>query len=665
MKGITKEKMFWLMVTIMSLSFANTSFGQTNGILNLGILTTFEAYTGKGAVVNGTGSTWKGDAGTNQGAISGFGTGSRFTDNTYNADANTVQCRFDLLRLYTHLFDLYVDYPGTHSPGFGNTSGETITPGVYSTPGAGNIGGTLILDGRGDPDAFFVIKSNGALTVDAHAKILLAGSTQSCNVFFIANGAITLAANSSIIGTLFSKVGAVGLGANCILEGRMFSMEGAITTGAGSNVKPPVGTASIPIFAEDDCTPHSSVDVLGVISKYALYSSKGAVSNTATSGVSGHIASDDNNAAGYAESIVIGDIDNIAQNTKLTAQTDVNYAYSRLSQLTADYTNHSVTFGVIPTSTIPGEIIPPGVYDISSAGDLMGTLILDANNANDAVFVFRFGGALTVAAQTKMILINGASRCNVFFISGFGVPTGAISIGASATLKGTFLAHNGACGSGDNVFLAGRQLSTEGAVVTYRGIIYNNPESVKSRPVGGSALPIELLSFTGERNNQSIVLDWSTSSEINNDYFSIERSINAVNWNVVARADGAGYSSSLKNYSAIDLEPHDDISYYRLKQTDFNGAFKYSATIAIEKRGEDIGELAIYPNPASEILNLSYAGDKSQIISISIYNVLGENVYSSEEYKSKIVFDNKLNGIYFLHVNTTTKNVIKKFLVVD
>jgi len=160
-------------------------------------------------------------------------------------------------------------------------------------------------------------------------------------------------------------------------------------------------------------------------------------------------------------------------------------------------------------------------------------------------------------------------------------------------------------------------------------------------------------------------LNWRTATEIDNDYFSIERSIDVINWELVTKVDGAGNSPSINTYSYIDVSQYHDISYYRLKQTDFDGEFKNSAIITTEKCGEDIIELAIYPNPVIETLNLSYKGDKSQILSTLIYNLLGEIVYYSEFYQSKIVFENKLNDVYFIHVNTTSKNSIEKFIVVN
>ncbi len=646
------------------ITFPTTAFCQT---INLGILESFEGYTGAGAVTNGAGATWTGDAGTNMGIISGFGAPPNFNGNTYNGNAETAQCKIDLMKLYIHLNELFVNNQDTHAPAFGG--GETLSPGVYSTSGAGSIGGVITLDGGGDSNSFFIIKFSGALTVGAGTAVTLTGATQSCNVFYMADGAISVAANANIKGSLFSRVGAISLGVGTVLEGRMLTMDGAITAGANAIVSPPSCTSSIPIFCENNCS--AAIDILGVLSNYALYTNLGAVANTGLSGIIGNIGTDSGSISGYGASIVIGAFYTSDPNTA-QANIDLENAYISLMNLPNTVPSDA---GVLPVVTLAhtpnygsvatgGETINAGVYFVNGAGSLSGTLVLDGQNNPNAIFVFKFAGALSVAAQSKMILINDAKRCNIFWIAGAGIPTGAISIGANSVLKGTFLAHGGACGSGASVFLAGRQLSTGGAVNTYSGMIYNNPICVTSTAIT-NPLPIELLSFTGECYNQSTVLKWSTSSEINNAYFSIERSQNGIDWQLVTTVDGQGNSSSQNNYSVIVSGLSDGISYYRIKQTDFDGKIKYHTIIALENCGDHKTELVIFPNPASGILNISYRGDKSEITSVSIYNIRGEMVYESVSYQSKIVFENNLNGIYFLHVNTTSKIHIKEFVAID
>ena len=476
-----KQKvMLILAISLSLLALPKSNFCQTNGTLNLGILSTFEAYTGGGDVGNGALALVNGDVGTHIGDIIGFGMSAVYAGNTYKANAVTAQCRVDLFRVYIHLNDLFVTYPATHAPAFG--AGETLTPGVYSIPGAGSIGGALTLDGGGNPNAYFVIKYYGAMTVGASAVVNLTGGTKSCNVFWIAEGAISVAANANIKGTLFAKIGAVGLGADVVLEGRMLTLEGAINTGANAIAGPPPGICTIPIFCETACSPAPAVDVLGVLSNFALFTSFGAVANTSTSGIDGNIGADGGGViSGYGSSIVDGSY-NSADALTAQAKIDIDKAYTALMALPNTVLTHAAAFGV-------GETIIAGVYYIAGAGSLSGTITLNAENNSNAIFVFKYAGAFSVAAQSKIILANGARRCNVFWLGGAGVATGAVTIGAGSALKGTFLSHDGACSSGDGVFLSGRQLSTAGAVNTYSGIIYNNPVCVTSTSL---ALPVIL-----------------------------------------------------------------------------------------------------------------------------------------------------------------------------
>ena len=240
LKNITA---FLLLLLLPTLVFTQT--------INLGILSSFEAYTGAGAITN-TG-TITGDVGSNDGIISGSYNGT-----TYNANTITTQCRIDLLRLYIHLNDIFVTFPSTHAAAFGG--GETITPGVYSISGAGSLGTTVTLDGGGDSDAFFIIKYQGAMTVGAGAEVILSNGTQSCNVFWIAEGAISVAAGATIKGTLFAKAGAINLDTGCSIEGRMLTMAGAITNGLGSVAITPPGISTIPVNCSATCNPASAVD---------------------------------------------------------------------------------------------------------------------------------------------------------------------------------------------------------------------------------------------------------------------------------------------------------------------------------------------------------------------------------------------------------------------
>jgi hypothetical protein len=183
--------------------------------------------------------------------------------------------------------------------------------------------------------------------------------------------------------------------------------------------------------------------------------------------------------------------------------------------------------------------------------------------------------------------------------------------------------------------------------------------------VTGVPLPIALLSFEAQCKNENISLEWSSASEINNDYYTIERSIDGVNWQVISIVLGAGNTSNLMYYSFTDKSNNYEISYYRLKQTDFDGDFDYSNILEVKncEKNVDFNVLEIYPNPANEFLNVSINFPEEEIISMSIQNLFGEIIYYKESYQSKIVFENKLSGIYILQIKCVKKTLFEKFII--
>lgn len=182
----------------------------------------------------------------------------------------TQQSKLDLLEMYADLIALPTTI-SNHGPVFGND--EVLTSGVYSFPAASSIAGNLILNGQGNPNAIFIFKLGAAFTSAASSKVTLANAASSCNVFWIAEGAIALGASTEMKGTLLSHNGAVSLAVGCTLEGRMFSTSGAVTLNGST------------IIAPTNC---NYLDI-GVLSSFALYTPVGAVTNSGSSYVTGDI----------------------------------------------------------------------------------------------------------------------------------------------------------------------------------------------------------------------------------------------------------------------------------------------------------------------------------------------------------------------------------------
>ncbi len=142
-------------------------------------------------------------------------------------------------------------------------------------------------------------------------------------------------------------------------------------------------------------------------------------------------------------------------------------------------------------------------------------------------------------------------------------------------------------------------------------------------------LPVELVSFTAKQNHSVVDLNWVTASEINNDYFTLEKSNNGYLYSSFGRTEGAGNSNSLQNYSFTDSHPYSGTNYYRLKQTDYDGHFSYSDVVAVNFNYKQ----KFYPsfNSSTQEINIAFYSSAKCKSKISIYDVNGRVVYSTEK----------------------------------
>ncbi len=173
----------------------------------------------------------------------------------------------------------------------------------------------------------------------------------------------------------------------------------------------------------------------------------------------------------------------------------------------------------------------------------------------------------------------------------------------------------------------------------------------------GNALPVTLTSFNAIQQGNKIKIDWITSSEKNNDYFTLEKSADGRTFHELIRVKGAGTSNTTKNYAYVDEQPYLPISYYRLSQTDFNGDSKKFKIIAVYFKtiNQLIKNGKIVPNPFNESFELLFDTEIDQNTRLEILNSTGAKVYSenliikagSNFYQFKTP-PNFKSGIYFL-----------------
>lgn len=142
-----------------------------------------------------------------------------------------------------------------------------------------------------------------------------------------------------------------------------------------------------------------------------------------------------------------------------------------------------------------------------------------------------------------------------------------------------------------------------------------------------SPLPIELISFTGHVEKSYNKLEWVTASELNSDYFTIEKSKDGKQFNDLAIVNAAGESHSVIRYNLIDDKPFKNINYYRLKQTDLNGDYVYSKTISLQSKST--GMFDCNYNAADNQLIISCNDCKKESTTIILIDAMGRIIYSS------------------------------------
>ncbi len=175
-------------------------------------------------------------------------------------------------------------------------------------------------------------------------------------------------------------------------------------------------------------------------------------------------------------------------------------------------------------------------------------------------------------------------------------------------------------------------------------------------------LPISLLYFSAEAINQKVLINWGTYSEINNDYFTIERSTDHEYFEEVNQLEGAGNSNIILTYNTVDEHPYTGISYYRLKQTDFDGKYEY--TKAIKVNITEDGAIQLFPNPTNGLISIEMGEVKTNLTAI-LTNSLGQVMFT-QHYESIDIIDLKINapnGIYFLQLQTENGEVITKKII--
>jgi subtilisin-like proprotein convertase family protein len=195
------------------------------------------------------------------------------------------------------------------------------------------------------------------------------------------------------------------------------------------------------------------------------------------------------------------------------------------------------------------------------------------------------------------------------------------------------------------------------------GCTYTAPQCITVNC--GISLPVSVVDFDATAYDNSLVrLTWETSSEQDNDYFEVERSLTGVDqWESIGTVAGAGNSQESIDYFLDDKNPYLGVSYYRLKQVDFNGQARYFEIKAVRIDASDDQELVIFPNPATDLVTIQ--GDLVVLSTFKLLNALGQdirmNVNSYKQGDGSLVIDVSTlkSGVYTVKHGSKVYSLVK------
>lgn len=322
-----------------------------------------------------------------------------------------------------------------------------------------------------------------------------------------------------------------------------------------------------------------------------------------------------------------------------------------------------------------------------------GATVAECNNMADGLITFTGNVIVDVANNKTITITNNVNINGNFPISGGSGSTLSVNGGFTLHVTGDLgdAANNGVAyevvTASDAIIVDGTLYGKNNNAFTGAGSISGGTLNVKNGstcgspcPVSGgfsnctsgdafcasnSVLPVTLISFSGHASQNSIILDWATASELNFDFFEVERSTNGKDFMSIGKVSGHGTSNVRHDYVLPDELPLIGKNYYRLKAVDFDRYTEYFNVIAVGFSGDKI--FAVSPNPSDGTtvkFVLNFSPDENT--SIVVYNNLGMTVgfFLADQNQHSITFSNPLNsGVYYAKIMSKNFTKAERFIV--
>jgi len=296
-----------------------------------------------------------------------------------------------------------------------------------------------------------------------------------------------------------------------------------------------------------------------------------------------------------------------------------------------------------------------------------GTLTLDGAVINSGGLDIWTAGTLNLTNSSRFLVVSGN-----------GVNNGIVNIGPNSCMASNGNWKNNGTGTvaGTGVLNSGGNLQNSGsfglsiawcAQGAGLGLPTAEDCSTANTICNAIVLPVELINFSAELiDGEFAAITWSTVTEINNDYFILNKSTDGIEWHEIDRVDGAGNSSEKIDYSLYDYEINAGVAYYQLIQVDFDGKENPSSIVSINMNSI-LNEYNVYPNPATATDLITVVNLENATGPIVVTNSAGQTIIEEQidlyAGSTRVDISSLNTGVYFIHIVQNDTRVTQKLIV--
>lgn len=327
---------------------------------------------------------------------------------------------------------------------------------------------------------------------------------------------------------------------------------------------------------------------------------------------------------------------------------------------TIDHDNHNTTFG--RTTYSRSAVVAPALSKTNIINGFRNMHVYatqDCDTKIDFTLNTQIMGSSLVAAGAPVIAVNltdvSTSTAGALIKVMFGIPGSNVNATEIYSATGSSLLY-----VDDNL----ANLATG----YYYIDITNGSSKMVTAPVWYTrsdlgALPITFSSFTAQKQDKIVKLNWSTEQEFNSSHFIIERSADGRTWKPIASMAAAGISSNHVEYTAYDNLPLNGMSYYRIKEVDKDGRLQVSVVRPVNfDKGYSI---TVAPNPAKDFITVTKDRINNASSTIQLFNASGNIIFTEKTNLSKININTAAfaRGLYFIKISNAGEIAIQKLLL--